>query len=240
MDDWSRLFASHPLIRWFGCTGDLSAMTMERVPDHIAGHRAVDVVRDGLPPLLGQQLSLPYRHTGTAHRGFLLSKAGRDFPDEDLVLARRIQPLLSLLARQWVVLERRGPGAGGGTAGRPFSAGDHADLALTGRQLAVLQLLAEGCTAVTIGRRLGISPRTVEVHLCRLYRKLDVHDRLMAVLAPREQGLIPPPDPVGAPHTVTPVEHLDQARRHSAPSPPLSVAAWRPDIGQCHGLGTLW
>jgi DNA-binding NarL/FixJ family response regulator len=41
----------------------------------------------------------------------------------------------------------------------------------------VLRLLAEGLTNTDIGKRLFISPRTVEHHVARIYRKLDVRTR---------------------------------------------------------------
>jgi len=46
----------------------------------------------------------------------------------------------------------------------------------------VLQLLSQGMTAARIGHTLGISPRTVHTHLAHLYRKLDVTDRVQAVM----------------------------------------------------------
>lgn len=61
---------------------------------------------------------------------------------------------------------------------------------LTAREAAVLKLLAHGETAEGIGRHLGISHRTVEAHLTHLYRKLDVRDRLQAVLVAHELGLV--------------------------------------------------
>ena len=62
---------------------------------------------------------------------------------------------------------------------------------LTEREAAVLRLLVEGCTAVAIAHRLGISVRTVQKHLEHLYRKLGVGDRLQAVLAAQRAGLVP-------------------------------------------------
>jgi DNA-binding CsgD family transcriptional regulator len=67
--------------------------------------------------------------------------------------------------------------------------GRTADPGLTARELAVVRLLARGLTAEAMARRLGCSPRTVQKHLERLYRKLDVGDRLMAVERAREHGL---------------------------------------------------
>jgi DNA-binding NarL/FixJ family response regulator len=69
---------------------------------------------------------------------------------------------------------------------------DHDDVArLTDRELAVLCLLVEGCTAAAMAHRLGISVRTVQKHLEHMYRKLEVTDRLRAVLAAQQAGLLP-------------------------------------------------
>ena len=61
---------------------------------------------------------------------------------------------------------------------------------LTRRELAVLHLLVEGCTAVAMAHRLGISVRTVQKHLEHVYRKLGVGDRLSAVLTAQRVGLL--------------------------------------------------
>jgi DNA-binding NarL/FixJ family response regulator len=53
--------------------------------------------------------------------------------------------------------------------------------ALTGRERDVLGLLADGRTMKQIGRTLGISPRTVERHVAKVYRKLKVRSRVQAV-----------------------------------------------------------
>jgi DNA-binding NarL/FixJ family response regulator len=62
--------------------------------------------------------------------------------------------------------------------------------ALSARELDVLQLMAEGFTNAGIGRRLHLSPRTVESHVAALFAKLDLfpdtddlHRRVLAVLA---------------------------------------------------------
>ncbi|WP_377643801.1 response regulator transcription factor [Oryzobacter terrae] len=69
---------------------------------------------------------------------------------------------------------------------------------LTAREREVLVLLARGHTCTHIGRALGASPRTIEVHLGRIYTKLGVRDRLSAVLAGYDLALIPPRAPVPA------------------------------------------
>ena len=51
---------------------------------------------------------------------------------------------------------------------------------LTRREVEVLRLLGEGHTNAEIAKRLFISPKTVEHHVARIYRKLDVHSRSQA------------------------------------------------------------
>lgn len=74
---------------------------------------------------------------------------------------------------------------------------------MTERELQVLALLAEGLLATSIASRLRLSPRTVHKHLGNIYRKLGVHDRLVAVSLARLQGLVDsyptsPPSPFPA------------------------------------------
>lgn len=65
-----------------------------------------------------------------------------------------------------------------------------ADGHMTDRELQVLTLLAEGLLATSIAARLQLSPRTVHKHLGNIYRKLGVHDRLVAVSLARLHGLV--------------------------------------------------
>ena len=52
---------------------------------------------------------------------------------------------------------------------------------LTGRQCDMLRLLQEGLDNQSIAQRLNLSVKTVENHLTRLYRRLDVESRLEAL-----------------------------------------------------------
>jgi len=86
-----------------------------------------------------------------------------------------------------LVLDR---GAPGGPARRPAPAPERP---LTARQLEILVWAQEGKTAWEIGRILGLSGRSVDSHLRRIYRKLDVTTRLQAVLRAQRLGVLEPP-----------------------------------------------
>jgi DNA-binding NarL/FixJ family response regulator len=60
---------------------------------------------------------------------------------------------------------------------------------LTGREAEVLRLVVEGLTARQIATRLVLSPRTVENHIQRTLRKLDVPGRAALVRYAIEHGL---------------------------------------------------
>jgi DNA-binding NarL/FixJ family response regulator len=58
--------------------------------------------------------------------------------------------------------------------------------ALSARELQVLRLLAQGLANKQIGRALGISERTVKVHVGNVFRRLGVADRTSAALWARD------------------------------------------------------
>ncbi len=60
---------------------------------------------------------------------------------------------------------------------------------LTEREVEVLRLIAAGLSNAEVGRRLYISPRTVNSHLTRIYDKLDVSSRSAATRFAYEHGL---------------------------------------------------
>ena len=66
---------------------------------------------------------------------------------------------------------------------------------LTGRQLEILQLVAEGRLSKEIAHRLGISVKTVEFHRGRIMAKLGAHSMAEMVRLAVERGLIPPSMP---------------------------------------------
>ena len=64
------------------------------------------------------------------------------------------------------------------------------DMALTRRELEVLDLLAEGASNKAIARRLGISVHTAKFHVGSLLDKLDATGRTDAVAQAVRQGVI--------------------------------------------------
>jgi DNA-binding CsgD family transcriptional regulator len=59
------------------------------------------------------------------------------------------------------------------------------------RQLECLALASRGLNATEIGRRLGISPRTVEHHLAKLCDRLGVRTRVQALAIAVRRGWLP-------------------------------------------------
>ena len=172
-----------PLITWFTADQDPAGQTsfsvagtaLPRFPRRSTDRRLIQLGMD-------QQLSIPYRLDGTMFRTFVVARGGKDYSDDDLTLARHIQQSLITVDQQIRTLARLSAERG--------AADPAAEFELTGRELAVLQLLAEGRTTRCSAHQLGCSPRTVEKHLERCFRKLGVRDRLNAVRVATRAGLI--------------------------------------------------
>ena len=75
-------------------------------------------------------------------------------------------------------------GAPSGVAARPVAGG------LTARQGEVLGCLAQGLSNKAIGRRLGISEKTVKAHMTGLFRCLGAASRAEAVSKAQARGLV--------------------------------------------------
>jgi two-component system, NarL family, nitrate/nitrite response regulator NarL len=61
---------------------------------------------------------------------------------------------------------------------------------LSPRELAVLELIAKGCSAPAIGRRLHLSAGTVKWYTAQIYERLGVHERAQAVAEAMRRGLL--------------------------------------------------
>lgn len=111
---------------------------------------------------------------------------------------RLLRPLEELQQRQGAWLERLLPGEAGHSlhrrlleptpaADQPASAGS---ALLSSRELAVLQLIAQGCSNQEIADRLFISLHTVKTHARRINVKLGVQRRTQAVAMAKAWGLM--------------------------------------------------
>ena len=113
--------------------------------------------------------------------GFLLKTAPRD----QLVAAVRTvhagEALLAPLSTRKLIERFTGP---------PVEA--TALEALTSRELHVLTLLARGLSNAEIAAKLVVEPSTVKTHVARVLAKLDLRDRVQAVVFAYESGLIRP------------------------------------------------
>ncbi len=122
--------------------------------------------------------------------GFML----KDAPPEEIAAAVRIvargEALLAPAVTRAVVKEfaRQSPA--------PPSAPPRAVEELTPREREVLDLLARGLSNPEICDRLVISEATAKTHVARILQKLDLRDRVQAVIYAYETGLVAP----GSPH----------------------------------------
>jgi DNA-binding NarL/FixJ family response regulator len=112
----------------------------------------------------------------------------KDAPPEELVAAVRIvaagDALLAPAVTRSVVEEFvRAPAA----QPEPPSLGE-----LTPREREVLDLLARGLSNPEICSELVISEATAKTHVARILQKLDLRDRVQAVIYAYESGLVRP------------------------------------------------
>jgi DNA-binding NarL/FixJ family response regulator len=116
--------------------------------------------------------------------GFLL----KDAPAAQLVTAIRViadgEALLAPSITRRLIAE---------FAQRPASSARPAAMEeLTERELEVLQLIARGLSNAEIAKQLFVGDATVKTHVARILMKLELRDRVQAVVAAYESGLVQP------------------------------------------------
>jgi len=60
---------------------------------------------------------------------------------------------------------------------------------LTPRERQVMKLLSQGWAAKEVARHLGISKRTIDFHVAKVYSKLGSHNRIQAFRRLKELGV---------------------------------------------------
>ena len=116
--------------------------------------------------------------------GFLLKDVSPEHLIAAVRLVRRGDALLAPSITRRLV-ERFAP--------RTATAGPGADLsALTPRELEVLGLVARGLSNAELAAALTLSEATVKTHVARILAKLQLRDRVQAVVLAYETGLVAP------------------------------------------------
>lgn len=64
---------------------------------------------------------------------------------------------------------------------------------LTRREVEVLSLLFQGKSTQEVAEMMFVSKRTVDYHLCRIFEKLNVSNRVQAILRAAQMGLVEAP-----------------------------------------------
>lgn len=126
-----------------------------------------------------------YRALRAGASGFLL----KDAPGEDLVAAvrqvhRGVEGLLALSITRRLIEHF--------SQQRPVTSAAPELSELTPREIEVLGQIARGQSNTEIAGALGVSETTVKTHVARVLMKLDLRDRVQAVVVAYEAGLVKP------------------------------------------------
>jgi DNA-binding CsgD family transcriptional regulator len=173
-DSFHEYATSHPLALTYRHTGKpiplrLSDVTSARTAPPAPGGTS-----------MSRLLTIPLAVTPRQMCAIALLRGGRDFTTRDLQIAHQLQPVLSGIYALRYRQAKQSP--------------DHphpdTGISLTMRELAVLNLMADGLIAAAVARRLNISPRTVNKHIEHIYKKLGTNDRATTALRANTLGLL--------------------------------------------------
>jgi DNA-binding CsgD family transcriptional regulator len=156
---FDRHFKQHPLVRFHGYDG---GSVTQRISDclPLARFRESGLYNDYYRRIrIHHAMALPIFVRDGLLVSFVLNRTRRDFSERERALLDLLRPALSRLYS-------RVSGLG----------------SLTAREAEVLRWVAAGKSDAQIGAILGISPRTAQKHLQRLYEKLGVANRTAAAM----------------------------------------------------------
>lgn len=210
------LVDDHPLVRAGLAALIASADDLEVAGEASGGEQAVRLAADLAPDVVLMDLSMPGMDGVEATRAVLAAVPDTNvvvltsFHDQgrvaDALGAGAIGYLLKDVDPREVLSAIRSAARGDAPldprVARALlpSAAPTPDAALSGRERQVLDLVAQGLSNRQIGRSLGISERTVKVHVGHLFRRIGVADRTSAALWARDHlrtgpsSTIPPAD----------------------------------------------
>jgi DNA-binding NarL/FixJ family response regulator len=153
-----------------------------------ATRRIVAAARDGRPRVLilttFERDEYIFEALRAGASGFLLKNA----PADDLIDALRIvaagEALLAPSVTRRIIAE---------FARRPVAPNRTLDLSqLTEREVDVLRLMARGMSNAEIAASLSVGEATIKTHVSNILTKLDLRDRVKAVVLAYESGLVLP------------------------------------------------
>jgi DNA-binding NarL/FixJ family response regulator len=222
------LVEDHPLIRSVIRLACDQEQTLDVVAEVIDGDAALELCRSLLPDVVVLDLALPgetqgldvarrIRDEGLPIKILVLTgrtddetlfesiRAGVDGYLEKTAGVRFIADALGRVARGERVFtgeQERAALAELGRLARQTRDASGMRAVLTSREIQILELVGSGLTVKQVASRLGLSPRTVEAHLAKLYRKLGARNRVQALSRAASLGLIE----IG-PHAPSPRPH---------------------------------
>lgn len=168
------MYAEHPIVVSFqadSVDGDWRPRRLSDVISDVELYKS-RAFQEGLSLLnVNRQLALLTVGSGLDFfHCWSLNRWNRDFSDNEVTLARQLQPMLQLLDTAYA-----------GNRCAPSEPASEEVYSLTPREQEVMRLLGQGLKATAIGLLLGCSPRTVTKHIEHSYIKLGSHNRVDAL-----------------------------------------------------------
>jgi DNA-binding CsgD family transcriptional regulator len=185
--DFHDYVIQHPMVHAYRVLGRAVPMRLSDVATTSAEMRT-----EAMPWIqamgLSHVLTLPLAVSRRRISSLALMRPVRDFSRDDVDLAAQLQPVVGgIYALRGVTSRTSRPQC----HLRSTAVFDpDLDVPLTPREVAVLDLMADGLITAAIARQLGISPQTARKHVENIYRKLGTHDRVSTVLHAQRLGAV--------------------------------------------------